>query len=169
MARTPHARPWSGPAGFIRSPAPRYGSEVPDAAGASTNRIQRVGAYAVCLDGDGAILLSRYTSGVWGLPGGGVEHGEHPEETVVREVAEETGLSVSVRYLIGIYSDVWPARAGRDVHALNVVYRAEVLAGELRHEVNGSSDQAGWIPLVGLGDVPHTALLDEVLRADHPG
>jgi 8-oxo-dGTP diphosphatase len=43
--------------------------------------------------------------GKWMLPGGGVEHGEHPEETVVRELREETGYHVTVGALLEVGSD----------------------------------------------------------------
>jgi 8-oxo-dGTP diphosphatase len=53
------------------------------------NQQLRVAAYAVCIR-DGQILLARWVArdGAkrWTLPGGGMDHGEHPVETVVREV-----------------------------------------------------------------------------------
>ena len=46
------------------------------------------------------VLLGRRAhspwNGLWGAPGGFVERGEHPSETVVREVREETGLDVEI-------------------------------------------------------------------------
>lgn len=60
---------------------------------------RRIGAYGVCHDGDGRVLLVRASArsvrpGTWFLPGGGLAHGEHPADAVVREVAEETGLQI---------------------------------------------------------------------------
>ena len=53
----------------------------------------RVAAYGVCVR-DGRILLARWTGADgparWTLPGGGMEHGEDPYDTVVREVEEPT-------------------------------------------------------------------------------
>ncbi|WP_161606013.1 NUDIX hydrolase [Microlunatus speluncae] len=139
---------------------------MPDSAEAPAHQIQRIGAYAVCTNVDGSILLSRYTSGTWGLPGGGVEHGEHPEDTVVREVAEETGYTARVRDLIGIHSNEWTTNSGHDIHSVNVVYRVELLGGELRHESDGTSDLADWIPITEVGNHPHTPLIDVVLQQD---
>lgn len=52
-------------------------------------------AGAVIPDQQGRILLQEKTfEPGWFIPGGAVEPGEHPEEAVVREVAEETGLVV---------------------------------------------------------------------------
>jgi len=51
------------------------------------------------------LLTKRTDNGLWCLPGGGVDPGESVEETVIREVQEETGLTVRVLRLIGVYSD----------------------------------------------------------------
>jgi len=88
----------------------------------------------------------------WTLPGGGLEHGEHPAEAAVREVAEETGLTVAVGEQLGIDSLVHDSSHGPS-HALRVVYRAEVVGGELRPEPDGSTDEAAWIPLARLGSL----------------
>jgi 8-oxo-dGTP diphosphatase len=56
-----------------------------------------IGAFAVIFDAQGRVLLChRRDMDVWNLPGGGVESGELPTETVVRETREETGLEVAV-------------------------------------------------------------------------
>ena len=66
----------------------------------------KLGSSAVILDETGnKILLTRRTdNGRWCLPGGGMDPGESLEECCVREVWEETGLTVRVVRLIGIYS-----------------------------------------------------------------
>ena len=47
----------------------------------------------------------------WGLPGGSLEYGEHPEAAVVREVWEETGLNICIEKLLLVNS--WlPDRVG---------------------------------------------------------
>jgi len=53
--------------------------------------MERVGAAAVILNGDGEVLLVHHTYGMlnWELPGGIGERGESPTETAVREVREE--------------------------------------------------------------------------------
>ncbi len=60
---------------------------------------------AVIFDRRGRLLLQqRSDGGQWGLPGGSVEIGESVREAVVREVREETGLTVAARRLVGVYS-----------------------------------------------------------------
>jgi len=63
-----------------------------------------LGVNAVIVDGAGRVLLAlRDRPPIWNLPGGGVEPGEAPWETAVREVREEVGVEVSVRRLTGVY------------------------------------------------------------------
>lgn len=129
----------------------------------------RVGAYGVCLDGD-RILLSRYTGGEWALPGGGIDFGEDPYDGVIREVKEETGYLVAVEALLGVGSVVWHKGGsdGTDTHMVSILYEVRVIGGELAHEVGGSSDQAAWIDVAALPELPHVSRVDdglELLRA----
>lgn len=60
---------------------------------------------AIIRDQTGRILLQKRSDyGDWGLPGGGMEPGESIEETMIREVKEETGLDVSSYELASIYT-----------------------------------------------------------------
>lgn len=66
-----------------------------------------VGVSGVIEDEEGRILLLRHRfwrEGSWGLPGGYANKGERLEETVRREVREETGYEVEVRGLIRVVS-----------------------------------------------------------------
>jgi 8-oxo-dGTP pyrophosphatase MutT (NUDIX family) len=91
-----------------RRAAPRTGPPYRLVIGADWKRARaiRPSASAVIFDRRGRVLLQqRSDGGQWGLPGGGHEIGESATEAVIREVREETGLRVSVRRLIGVYSD----------------------------------------------------------------
>lgn len=122
-------------------------------------RVTRVSAYALCRDGD-ALLLSRIapgatvsSDGMWTLPGGGLTFGEDPRDAALRELTEETGLVGEIRELAGV--DSWSGPIGNvDYHAIRIIYRVRITAGELRNEEGGSSDLAEWIPVSKLGQVP---------------
>ncbi|MDU5144483.1 MAG: NUDIX domain-containing protein [Paenibacillus dendritiformis] len=64
-----------------------------------------VTAGAIIRDRAGRVLLQKRSDyGNWGLPGGGMEPGEAIEDTMIREVYEETGLVVEQYELYSIYS-----------------------------------------------------------------
>jgi ADP-ribose pyrophosphatase YjhB (NUDIX family) len=113
--------------------------------------VRRIAAYGVCTDADGRVLLVRAsqrsgTPGVWSLPGGAVDHGEHPCDTVVRETAAETGLSVNVVRLVDVLADL-RAVPGQDVaiHTDRLVYEVSVRGGRLRDRVDRPTDLVRFV------------------------
>ena len=153
-------------------------------------KIRRVGAYGVCRDAEGRVLLARGSGtsefpGVWSLPGGGVEQGEHPDDTVVRELEEETGFTVRVAGLRAVLSDVaW--LPGREVseHTDRIIYDVEPYGGNLRSEADGSTDLVDWagpaeleswplLPftsrILGLPVTSHSAAVTSTSGTDVPG
>ena len=66
----------------------------------------RPGTAALIFNEQGEVLLhKRSDNGFWSVPGGAVDIGESVQQAIVREALEETGLHVTVKRLIGIYSD----------------------------------------------------------------
>jgi ADP-ribose pyrophosphatase YjhB (NUDIX family) len=114
----------------------------------------RVAAYGVIVDDDRILLAHWRENGRsgWTLPGGGIDPGEDPVHAVVREIAEETGYTAEAGDLLGIDSHIVPAEhrfvpdAG-PLHALRIVYRANVVSGSLTNELEGSTDEAAWFKL----------------------
>lgn len=131
-------------------------------------RRQRVAAYGIVRDASGRLLLVRAApyltvAGWWFLPGGGVEHGEDPVESLRREVREETGLAIASTTLLGVLSDTWPIPDGTLLHTVRLVYRVGTWTGELRPEASGSSDDAAWFEPEELAQVPIVRYAREAL------
>ncbi len=95
----------------------------------------RLGCSAAIFDEQGRILLTRRAdNGQWCLPGGRMESGESVAEACEREVLEETGLTVRVTRLVGVYSHsdqlvVYPD--GNKAHIVALHFEAEVIGGKL--------------------------------------
>lgn len=123
-------------------------------------RKTRLAAYVVCVD-DGKMLLSRWVSPkgpVWMLPGGGIDFGEDPLDGAIREVDEETGYIVEIDALLGIDTIV-----RSDFHGVRVIYEGHVVGGDLRFEVGGSTDMAGWFDLDDIDGMVHAEMVDTAL------
>ena len=88
------------------------------------------------------LLTRRADNGLWCAPGGGMEPGEAAAEACEREVFEETGLTVRVKRLVGVYSNpdqlvIYPD--GTKVQIVALSFEAEVISGEfgLSNETTG--------------------------------
>jgi ADP-ribose pyrophosphatase YjhB (NUDIX family) len=64
-----------------------------------------VTAGVAVVDGAGILLVRRADDGTWCLPGGRMEFGESVSECARREFGEETGRSVKLIDVLGVYSD----------------------------------------------------------------
>ena len=119
---------------------------------------------AVIFDRRGHLLLQqRSDGGQWGLPGGSVEIGESVTDAVIREVQEETGLTVTVRRMIGVYSDpglqVVRYPNGNVWHYVNVCFECAVRGGELT-----TCDETLALRYFPLGRLPRTLLSNHRVR-----
>ncbi|MEC7840080.1 MAG: NUDIX domain-containing protein [Chlamydiota bacterium] len=80
------------------------------------------------------IALKRCDVPVWVFPGGGVENNESPEEAIIREVKEETGVSVQIIRKVGIYSPV--NRLTNTTHLFEcLAVDGDLLTGEETREI----------------------------------
>lgn len=112
---------------------------------------------AVCgiLVREGSVLLIHRNSepymGSWDLPGGFIEIGETPNEALVREVREETGLNITHEVYFGSWTDLYPESntVEEPKHTLNMVFVLETQPGP--HLARGSSEgDIAWWPLSNL-------------------
>jgi 8-oxo-dGTP diphosphatase len=139
-------------------------------------RRRRIAAYGLCRDEEGRILMVRAAGGAsagrWLLPGGGVRHGEHPADAVVREVREETGLDVVVERLRDVVTDVnYLSDIATVRHQDRLIFDVRPTGGHLRPERGGSSDDAAWVAperLAALPLLPYAARLLGVPAVEEP-
>lgn len=88
---------------------------------------------------DGKVLLARHTygagKGLLIIPGGYIQQGETPEHAVVRELLEETGVTVEPTGVIGVRFNM---------HDWYVAFRAEYISGEA-HSDGDENSEVVWL------------------------
>lgn len=106
-------------------------------------------------DGNGRILMERRSdNGRWGLPGGTHDVGESIAQTVIREVMEETGLTVEVDRMVGIYTD--PRRViafsdGEVRQEFSICFAARVVDGAIKS--SSESFEVRWVQISELEEL----------------
>lgn len=106
-----------------------------------------VGAVVIC---DGKILLEKRRNdpgkGKWSIPGGLVELGEGTEETVIREVKEETGLDVEKPEHLDVVDNIDFDENGKvKYHFIIIDYFVRLRGGEVKAE--SDAEELRWVPL----------------------
>jgi 8-oxo-dGTP diphosphatase len=110
----------------------------------------QVFAAAVIFDEGRNILLVKSTYNrfhPWGLPGGSLEYGEHPEEAIIREVMEETHLTICIQKLL-LVSSWTPDRVG-------LYYLCRITGGTF-----SPSDEVSEFAFFSLDELPDVRPLD---------
>jgi ADP-ribose pyrophosphatase YjhB (NUDIX family) len=109
---------------------------------------------------DGKILMVRRSvipkKGWWCLPAGFMEWSEHPTETAVRELKEETGLDVKLKSIFEIYSGQDDPR----MNAVLILYLASVNGGELM-----AGDDASEVKFFGFDELPEKIAFESHIQA----
>jgi 8-oxo-dGTP diphosphatase len=101
---------------------------------------------------DKLLLIKRRTlpfKGYWALPGGRVDPGETVEQTIVREVKEETGLDVTVVQKIGEYHEQG-VQDGVEYDYYPACFLVKTLGGEMKKQESEIEE----IKLFSLNKVP---------------
>ncbi|HEV2717097.1 MAG TPA: NUDIX hydrolase [Terriglobales bacterium] len=115
-----------------------------------------VGVGAIIVD-DGRVLLVKRghapLAGEWSVPGGVLELGETVREGVVREVLEETGLTVETLELLGVFDRVVRDLDERTLyHYVLIDFLCQRVSGELC--AAGDADEARWFRPEELANLP---------------
>ncbi len=120
-------------------------------------------ACAVILNDHGKILLTKRHNpnnpevhDKWQLPGGSVDFGEHPSQSAIREVKEETNLSI--KHLSDkpfIFSHTFK----NSVHVVLIVYKTILVSGEL--DISGDPDETNDAKWLELDEIKHLNSLPE--------
>lgn len=117
----------------------------------------QIGCSAIIFDekSEKVLLTRRADNGRWCLPGGTMESGESVAEACEREVLEETGLTVRVRRLIGVYSNpdqlvIYPD--GNKAHFVVLSFEAEIMGGEL--SLSNETTDFGYFSISEMENMP---------------
>jgi ADP-ribose pyrophosphatase YjhB (NUDIX family) len=92
------------------------------------------------------LLILRRDVPVWVLPGGGIDSGESSENATIREILEETGLSVKVERLVGLYLPI------NRLAKRTVLYECSVISGN--PQGSDETRMAQFFPLDQLPPMP---------------
>lgn len=130
------------------------------------------GAAKVAIIEGGKVLMVKagrgLTKGYWNLPGGFIGYGEHPDDSAKREVLEELGIRITLKKVLGIYSQVFPRTGG---YMISFVYLGVRLSKQLKPHPE-EIEEIRWIPVkealrITLNPFAKAALRD-YLSSRHP-
>ena len=120
--------------------APQANSLVPSVTAVVRNNLEQL------------LLIHKVDNDLWALPGGAMDIGESVADAAVREVAEETGVTIEVTGIVGIYTDPKHVMAyddGEVRQQFSVCFFANYVNGTPRED-GTETKAAKWVDLEAL-------------------
>ena len=88
------------------------------------------------------ILMVNNKGGGWSLPGGAMEKGENLEQAVIREVKEETSLTIEAGEIIAVNEAIFKDKGH---HAIFITFNAKVIEGEISIIDKDEISEIEWV------------------------
>ena len=100
---------------------------------------------------DNKILLLRRNKppfkGLWGMPGGKLEFGEYIEDTIKREIFEETGLNIKLKRILAVLSEIFFNTTTKEDYWHAILFLCEVTIDDVSKVNNSSEGSLEWFDL----------------------
>lgn len=109
--------------------------------------MQKVSVSGIIIENNQVLLVKRsmnqtYFPGFYEFPGGKIEFGESPEDAVIREVGEETGLKTIIVKLISCRSYL---SKNNTQHNIELFYLLSILDSNLKIKLSDEHDHYLWV------------------------
>jgi 8-oxo-dGTP diphosphatase len=113
----------------------------------------RASVAAMVFDEQGRILLFKHTyrKFEWGIPAGGLEYNEQPQDAIVREFFEETGMQIKVEKLL-------LAESSKEDRNISLIYLCKIISGSFRE-----SNEISEMKYFDVNDLPFMLFAEKEL------
>ena len=112
---------------------------------------------------NGKYLISKRAiepkKGSYDVVGGFLNNGEHPETGIVKEFKEETGLTIKIVDLLGVYMDKYEYQEGI-INTLNLCYIVEIVKGIIKPQ-----DDVASLHWFKISNIPNTLAFEWISKA----
>ncbi len=122
--------------------------------------------HTVIINSEGKFLIIQRASdndvypSLWDIPGGTLETGEDPKEGAIREIKEETGLTVSDLKLFTYTSNIDKEKG---IQFIRLIFKATYDSGDVKLNPREHQDY-GWINISDIDDYGMVYYLPDVLK-----
>lgn len=130
--------------------------------------VATVGALILNSKGEMLLIRTHKWSHRWGIPGGKIKRGETCEAALLREITEETALTLQNIEFVMVQDCIEPPEFQRSAHFLLLNYIARCAEEQPEVVLNEEAQEYQWLPLAEVLrmdlNIPTRVLLDECLR-----